>query len=318
MRQTVSAQVGPFTLADLSRGWKLGLVHLGKNKTADLVASSEGQTMVLLAQPEPLKFRVVPILGTIRAAQFLTGDFSGRGRTDLLIGSRFVGAFGIATQAEDGTFRFRQAKPLTKGYFDIALADVNGDKRDDLLLSSGDIFLRQPDGSLAETPSFHLNTPQGTDAGWTFMAAGDFDRDGRPDVAFIANVKDGALVWLYRSTRNPQEPFAKDPSATFTVPGAVVGRDGPTVGDWNGDGAADLILGAQDKRGARILTGSPQDGLSAQRVIAVPLDYEPFYDARFAVADFNGDGRLDLAGFGPSAVGAVGVYIWLRPPDKGQ
>ena len=24
----------------------------------------------------------------------------------------------------------------------------------------------------------------------------------------------------------------------------------------------------------------------------------------------------DLAGFGPSAVGAVGVYVWLRPPDK--
>jgi glyoxylase-like metal-dependent hydrolase (beta-lactamase superfamily II) len=303
-------------LPDLGRGWKLGLVHLGKNKTADLVASSEGQTMVLLSQPEPLKFRVVPIPGTIRAAQFLTGDFSGKGRTDLLVGSRFVGAFGIASQAEDGTFRLRQAKPLAKGYFDIALADVNGDKREDLLLSNGDGFLRQPDGSLAETPSFHFNTPQGTDAGWTFMGAGDFDGDGWPDVAFITNVKDGALVWLYRNTRNPQEPFAKEPSATFMVPGAVVGRDGPTVGDWNGDGAADLILGAQDKRGARILTGSPQDGLSAQRVISLPLDYEPFYDAKLVVADFNGDGRPDLAGFGPSAVGAVGVYIWLRPPDK--
>ncbi len=32
-----------------------------------------------------------------------------------------------------------------------------------------------------------------------------------------------------------------------------------------------------------------------------------------AVADFNGDGKPDLAGFGPSAVGAVGVYVWLQP-----
>jgi hypothetical protein len=96
----------------------------------------------------------------------------------------------------------------------------------------------------------------------------------------------------------------------------MVLRDGPTVADWNGDGAADLVLCSRGNPGACILTGSPQDGLSAERLVRVPLDYEPHYDTRLGVADFNGDGRPDLAGFGPSAVGAVGVYVWLRPPDK--
>lgn len=309
---------GEIDLPDLGRAWKLGLVRLGTGKTADLVASSEDRMVVLLAQAGPLRFRVVPVAGPVRAAQFLAGDFGGGGRAALVVGSRFVGSFGVASQEEDGTFRFRQAKPLARGYFDIALADVNGDKREDLLLSSGDIFLRQADGALAEAPSLHLDTPQGTDAGWTFMGTGDFDHDGWPDAAFIANAKDGALVRLYRNTRRPAEPFAKEPSAAFTVPGAAVLRGGPTVADWNGDGAADLVLGALDKRGARILAGSPQDGLSPSRATAVALDYEPFYDARLAVADFDGDGRPDLAGFGPSSVGAVGVYIWLRPPDKGR
>jgi hypothetical protein len=93
-------------------------------------------------------------------------------------------------------------------------------------------------------------------------------------------------------------------------------RDGPTVADWNADGIPDLILCAQGKPGACILTGSVQDGLSAQRIVTIPLDYEPHYDTRLGVADFNGDGQPDLAGFGPSAVGAMGVYIWLQAPEK--
>ncbi|MCY3021477.1 MAG: FG-GAP-like repeat-containing protein [Planctomycetota bacterium] len=300
-------------LPDMRGGWKLRAAHLGHNKKmADLIVSSESQTMALLAQQEGLKFRVVPIPGTTRATQFLTADLNGDNRTDLVIGSRFVGGFSIATQNEDGTFRVRQTKAPTQGYFDLALADVNGDKRDDLIASNGDVFLRQADGSLAETPAFHLKTPQGESAGWTFMAAADFDNDGSTDVAFVVNDKEGATIWLYRNTKNAEEPFPKEPSAAFTVRGAVVLRDGPTAADWNGDGVPDLVLCALGKRGACILTGSPADGLAPQRVLAIPLDYEPHYDTRLGVADFDGDGRPDLAGFGPSAVGAVGVYIWLQ------
>ena len=47
------------------------------------------------------------------------------------------------------------------------------------------------------------------------MAAADFDHDGWTDVALLANGKEGTTVWLYRNTRNPQQPFAKEPSAKF-------------------------------------------------------------------------------------------------------
>jgi hypothetical protein len=202
---------GEVDLPELSQGWKLRLARLGAGKAADLVASSESQAMVLRAQEGQLKFRVVPISGMTRAAHFLTGDFNGDGRADLLVGSRFVGGFSIATQNEDGTFRARQAKATTQGYFDMLLADVNGDQRDDLILSNGDIFPRQADGSLPETAAFHLKTPQGTSPGWTFMAAADFDHDGWTDVAFIANDKDGATIALYRNTRIAEQPFPEKP-----------------------------------------------------------------------------------------------------------
>ncbi len=39
------------------------------------------------------------------------------------------------------------------------------------------------------------------------------------------------------------------------------------------------------------------------------VDYRLHFDTRIGVADFNSDGRADLAGFGTSTVGASAIYI---------
>ncbi|HPD15279.1 MAG TPA: FG-GAP-like repeat-containing protein [Planctomycetota bacterium] len=302
-------------LPDLSHGWKLRVVRVSGGKGADLFASSEGQAFLLIPEQGQLKFRTVPLPGLTRASQVLTGDFNGDGRTDLLIGGRFIGGYSIAYQGENGTFRFRSFKAPERGYFGVALADVNGDQRDDLIFSTGDIFLRRPDGSFEETPSIHLNPPTGSgeQAGWVFLAAADFDKDGWTDVALLVSGKEGTIVSLYRNTKDPKQPFAEKPSAEFVAKGCDIIRDGPTAADWNGDGVPDLILATREKPSARVLLGSAADGLDPERAVTVPLDYTPHFDTQFSVADFNGDGKADLASFGPSAAQAVGVYIWLQP-----
>ncbi len=298
-------------LPDLPHAWKLRMVRLGRGQLTDFFVSSENEAFLLLAEQRDFHFKAVPLQVT-RGSQVAAGDFCGHGKTDLLIGSRFCAGYNIAGQDKDGVFRVR-TRPTAQGYMDIALANVNGDQREDLITSSGDIFLRQPDGSLPDTPSFHLNTPAGELKGWVFLAAADFDHDGWTDVALLANGKEGTIVWLYRNTRNPRAPFSKEPSARFVVPDADVNRDGPTVADFNGDGIPDLLLCKRSAPpGVCVLTGSPADGLSPQRVLQVKLDYVPHYDTRFGVGDFNGDGRPDLAGFGRAPTGAEGVYIWLQ------
>jgi len=302
-------------LPQLTRAWKLRSARINADKVADLLVTSHDQAILLLSEPDRLAFRPMPLGDLPRVTQLLTGDLTGDGRTDLVLGSRFVSGHAIARQNDDGTFRTTRSDAPGRGYFDVQLADVNGDRRDDLIFSSGDVFLRQEDGSLAATPAVRLEPTAGEARGWVFMAAADFDRDGWTDVVLLVAAGDDATsVSLFRNTRNAQKPFGEKPTAAFVVQGARILRDGPTVADWNADGIADLVLCAGGKKGAVVLSGSRADGLSPKRVTRIRLDYSPHYDTRLGVADFNGDGRPDLAGFGPSPVGAVGVYIWLQPP----
>ena len=291
------------------------LVRLGGGKVADLFVAGEAQAVLLVGQDGKLPYRAVDLGDVQRASHAIAGDFNNDGRMELLLGHRFNASFSLLTQTQDGRFRVARTKAKPLSYFDMQLIDVNGDGRDDLVTSGGEIYLRQADGSLPEEPSMRLSVPA---EGWKFMAAADFNADKRPDVVILwkkeepqkKDKKTAVNASVFYHSGDPRQPFKEKPDATFNLPDADVLRDGPTIADWNGDGVADLVLPSPE--GAVILLGSPQ-GLSAQRTARVRLDYAFHYDTRFGAADFNGDGKTDLAGWGPSPVGAAAVYIWLQP-----
>lgn len=152
-------------------------------------------------------------------------------------------------------------------------------------------------------------------SGWTFMAVGDFNGDRRPDVALVTGEARPLTLSVFYHTGDVQRPLANRPNATFELPASAgILRDGPTVGDWNGDGIADLLLGTGQESKVFVLLGAAPAGLSVDRTATLTLDYRLHFDTRIGVADFNGDGRADLAGFGTSAVGAPAVYIRLSSP----
>ena len=126
------------------------------------------------------------------------------------------------------------------------------------------------------------------------VAAGDFDGDGKPDVAVLVQYGSGeydqstptSAVWVYYG--NGDGTFsAATPAGTFN-------RDAQTLsaGDLNGDGLADLVLTSSDvyqDNGVLIVHALPH------RAWGVEVDYtggdglSPSW-----ITDINHDGRNDL------------------------
>ncbi len=298
-------------LPQLDTGFKLRLCQLNGDRTVDFLATTESEAVLLLSRQEKLAYEAQTI-SIPRAATIACDDFNDDGRTDCVVGSRFVDGFQIWLQSEDGRFRTGRQFKTGRMYFDLELADVNADGRADVLLSNGEVFLRQSDGGLPDEPSCTLPPPG---AGWPYLAVGDFDGDKRLDVLLLAQPPEGettARLALYSNTGDLQRPIADKPNALFDLPlerGLL--RDGPTVGDFNADVRADVVVAAGQGTRAVVLLGGDK-GLDANRQVVVPFDFILHHDTKLGLADFTGTGKAAIAAFGTSAVGAPGVYIRQR------
>jgi len=137
--------------------------------------------------------------------------------------------------------------------------------------------------ALAES-SVYIN---GTEfASTTSVAVGDFNRDGKPDLAVVSQVgTTGNIVGVLLG--NGDGTFQKQVGyAVGAFPYAVA------VGDFNGDGKLDLVVtnSSESDNTVSVLLGNG-DG-TFQNQVTYATGTSPY---AVAVGDFNGDGKLDLA-----------------------
>jgi hypothetical protein len=186
------------------------------------------------------------------------------------------------------------------------LADVDGDGRTDMV--SGDFFGRVHWFARAVEGGFHAPSPVLTVEGEPLDAGDascvypcDWDGNGRLDL-LIGNM-DGDVL-LARGAEGDEPRFhALEPVRAFDGPlQAPSGDAAPLLTDWDGDGIADFLLGAQDgsivwrrnvaKQGPPQL-GPEQTLVSALEWSAAPTDRSD-KRVKLDVVDWNADGRLDL------------------------
>ncbi|MGA2352621.1 MAG: FG-GAP-like repeat-containing protein [Terracidiphilus sp.] len=235
------------------------------------------------------------------------GDFNGDGKLDIAVlhGS---GLMSILYGNGDGTFAAPVLSNLPSGNYSSLVAadfDVNGTQDLAALNQNGQLVLLLNDGKGNFTSqTVTLDTPPG---GATAMnlTVGDFNGDGRPDLAWAEEPSDGvsrAATPVMSALNTSTGVFSdKQQVGTSTVGGFVE----IVSADLDLDGKSDLIIWTSELDGC--CSGFPQtlyysngDGTFTGKELAT---IEDAFDVE--VADSNGDGNPDVL---ISAGGGIEIY----------
>jgi hypothetical protein len=174
--------------------------------------------------------------------------------------------------------------PHTHG---LALVDVNGDGKPDLINANNDdndvaVLLGDGRGGFRPAPG----SPFAVGPSPYPLAVGDVNGDGRPDIV-APNSKPGTktVTVLLGDGRGGFRPASGSPFATAGQAYFA------TLGDVNGDGRPDIVAAHGDDGRVTVLLGDGRGGFQPAPGSPVDLGSRAW---AVAVADVNRDGKPDL------------------------
>lgn len=247
---------------------------LRSNGIADLVyfgynqMSGDGAAGVRLGNGDgsfqPPSFYTAPTFSTGGTV----GDFNNDGKPDLATGG--VG-LGILIGNGDGTFS--GGAPYTANAGIPVVGDFSGDGNEDIIVGN-EIFLGNGDGAFGFPNPFSISG-----------VVGDINIDGKPDLVTFS----GTDIDAYLNTGNLTFQLVQTPIGV--IPTTL------TLADLNHDGKLDMV--ATVGNGVLVLLGNGDGTFQSKGIFQTAANANSV-----AVADFNGDGMVDLAvaGFGVSVL----------------
>jgi len=250
--------------------------------------------------------------------KFLSGDFNQDGRDDIAKIFSWDGKDNIDVYRSNGSSftmeRWATARGSTMEVQQFVAGDFNGDGRDDISKifswdNVNNIDVYRSNGSSFTMERWATNI--GRTMGGQQLVAGDFNGDGRDDIANIFSVGGVDNIDVHRSNGSS---FSMNRWATAM--GATIGGQQFVVGDFNGDGRDDIakVYGINGNAVADIyesFAGSFRHYGSLNIGGGSYLASQKWF-----AGDFNGDGRDDLSKvFGQGTLASIDVHVNLQTPN---
>ncbi|GAA3025954.1 FG-GAP-like repeat-containing protein [Kitasatospora albolonga] len=226
-------------------------------------------------------------------ARTAAGDFNGDGKQDV---AGIDANNDLRLYTGDGAGHVGGGSPMLgtggawSGFKLIAAGDFNGDGKQDVAGIDANNSLKLYVGNGAGTVSggSAMLGGNGAWAGFKAITAGDFNGDGKQDIAGI-------------DANDSLKLYAGNGAGQLSEVGAMLGGNGTwagfkaiTAGDFNGDGKRD-VAGIDANNDLKLYTGNGAGQLGGGSLMLGSGGAWANFHAVMG-ADFNGDGKQDIAG----------------------
>ncbi len=210
-----------------------------------------------------------------------------------------LGMGSALSHAQQLSFQQPVSTAIQNGPVAMVTGDFNGDGKPDLAIANGgsssiSVFLGKGDSTFL--PPTTYGVPSGCALG--YLTTADFNRDRKLDLMAACTTGTSLLVFLGRGDGTLNAPIVTTLPLFALVGNLLEGSfDGLTIADFNGDGIPDAVLlmttdfSSTIDPAAYLLVGRGDGGFQTPSKMSIgntsPLGV--------AAADFNGDGKPDLA-----------------------
>jgi hypothetical protein len=241
----------------------------------------------------------VPRLSAAGAADWMelaVAEFNNDGKLDLAIVNHSSAVLSVLLGNGDGTFRPPINTAILPRALALAAADFDADGNMDLVYTAAganggwgsvEVLLGNGQGGFPARRQYLVHAEAPKD-----LAVADLNADGRPDVVTTNTSTASDLVFSPETVGVLLGNGDGTLSYEWSASNFAAGSDllGLAVGDFTSDGIPDLVTKSNDGYGA-MATVLPGLG---NGTFAAPINSYDGYYGELAVADFDGDGNLDV------------------------